>query len=501
MAPRSFVGVLEGAPRSARIAIIVQGGTFLAYACSQDAEFNAACSRWFQGEIGTGGTIRASAGGLDLRGTLGDDQVSGEVGPERKPLRFTARRVPAGGDAGLYRSETRADGTNFVAGWIIDLDDNVAGAVSCHGQRTVIVTPPPARPGVILNARTPDVPAVVANKLGQPGSVRKLNTPATTPPPASVTRGVKIDDTVRAEVFPDALARLRARGGSPLLAIFLHQARRVLAGASPTGLLEERLFERLNEFPPGALKQVVAAFDQLPEADRTALLGPGDKLPTPDQPLDQAGLDALSTALTARGTRRPPRQPGEKGVSSLTVGRLVCVRETPPAGVGSDDVIVVLVATSGRTLNLRVSEPLRGLDTETSRNIPPADGQAWPPPEGKASTEEVVLAAALIEDDSGDPTATAALLRGFATVTSEALGAIAGGLLDIDTTEPLLDGFAAVSALQAKALFLGSDRVGVQGNRILGADGKARDRLTIKQSRPDGALKIRYDLMNLRATP
>src|SRR5262249_36960102 len=156
--------------------------------------------------------------------------------------------------------------------------------------------------GAILSARANEVPPPVANKLSQGGNVRKLNTPSTTPPappPVGDPRGVKIDDTVRAETFPDAVSAVKAKGGSPLLAVFLHQARRRLAGVKPAGLLEERLAERLAELPPDALKQVVAAFDQLPEADRQSLLG-ASKLPTPEQPFDQAGLDALSAALTAR---------------------------------------------------------------------------------------------------------------------------------------------------------------------------------------------------------
>src|SRR5205823_3672779 len=131
---RSFVGALDGAPRSARVAVVVQGGRFLVYVCSQDAEFNRGNARWFQGDLGPGGEVRASADGLELRGSVTAEQASGMVtGPDRKPMRFAARRVPANGDAGLYRSETKADGTEFVAGWIVDLDDNVAGAVSCHG--------------------------------------------------------------------------------------------------------------------------------------------------------------------------------------------------------------------------------------------------------------------------------------------------------------------------------------------------------------------------------
>jgi hypothetical protein len=502
---RSFVGVLEGAPRSGRIAVVVQSGRFLVYLCSQDADFNRGHARWFQGDLGPGGDFRAVSDGLELRGSVSDEKVIGSVaGPDGKALRFSAARVPAHGDAGLYRSETKADGTAFVAGWIIDLDDNVAGSVSCHGRQRVVVTPRPAPPGRNLSSRAPEVPPQVANQLNQGGNIRKLNTPSTTPPVLpgeGEGRGVKIDETAREETLRDGVARVKERGGSPLLAVFLHQARRRLAGVQPVGPQEERLFERLAELPPEVLKQVVANFDQLPLADRDALLGPLGKTLTPDNPLDGKALEALSGALAARSAKKPPRGPGEGGVKELRLGQLVCVRETPPAGVGSDDVLLVLIAASGRTLHVRVSDPLRGLDTDVTKVLPEADGRAWPPPDGKVATEEVVLSAALIEDDSGDPAATAALCRVYAAVTAEAAGAVSGGLLDFDLTDPLTAGFAALMALQPKTVFLGSDRIIAQGARIAGADGKPRDRLTIKQLRPDGAVKTQYELRGLKAVP
>src|SRR5438874_1127124 len=64
-AARTFIGALEGAPGNARIALVMQDGGFVAYACSQDAELNRSCSRWFTGNVEEG-MVRATTDGVEL---------------------------------------------------------------------------------------------------------------------------------------------------------------------------------------------------------------------------------------------------------------------------------------------------------------------------------------------------------------------------------------------------------------------------------------------------
>src|SRR5262249_61205106 len=58
---RTFIGPLEGAPRSARIGVVTDGAEFVAYICSQDADFNQNFSKWLKGPVGDGSRLSAEA--------------------------------------------------------------------------------------------------------------------------------------------------------------------------------------------------------------------------------------------------------------------------------------------------------------------------------------------------------------------------------------------------------------------------------------------------------
>jgi hypothetical protein len=125
---RTYVGELSGGPRSARIALVVQGTQVVAYACSQDQQFNQDHARWYEGELKDqrltvkqdGYTLTARVEGDRARGTL--------VGPDGKELTFSAERTAPNSLAGLYRGVDQFDGDEHLLGWIVDAKHDVVGA-------------------------------------------------------------------------------------------------------------------------------------------------------------------------------------------------------------------------------------------------------------------------------------------------------------------------------------------------------------------------------------
>ena len=84
----TYIAVLPSEP-PARIAIVVEGNTFLAYACGKTDDFNSANSAWFHGAI-SNGVLDASV----------MEKLSGR--PWR-PTHSAARREPAKSGRGISR--------------------------------------------------------------------------------------------------------------------------------------------------------------------------------------------------------------------------------------------------------------------------------------------------------------------------------------------------------------------------------------------------------------
>src|SRR3982751_6582871 len=83
----TFIGTLPAEP-PARVAIVVEGDTFLAYACGQTDDFNQAASAWFKGTV-KNGRIEATADGKKLSAALGAGAVTGTLTAEGKEREFT----------------------------------------------------------------------------------------------------------------------------------------------------------------------------------------------------------------------------------------------------------------------------------------------------------------------------------------------------------------------------------------------------------------------------
>jgi hypothetical protein len=102
---RVYVGEVSaaGVP-DALIAIVVgANGEAAVYACSKDDAWNQQASKWFTGQLSSGGQLTAKAAdGSEVSGTLQGSRLSGQLGA----LSFAADQVTSG-TAGLYRG--RAD--------------------------------------------------------------------------------------------------------------------------------------------------------------------------------------------------------------------------------------------------------------------------------------------------------------------------------------------------------------------------------------------------------
>ena len=76
--PTTYIGELNGAPESARIAFVVEGDKFVAYVCSGDKPFNEGFSRWLRGDV-KDGKMSVTVDEIQLTATLKDDRVSGTL--------------------------------------------------------------------------------------------------------------------------------------------------------------------------------------------------------------------------------------------------------------------------------------------------------------------------------------------------------------------------------------------------------------------------------------
>src|SRR5262245_65345538 len=100
-AATTFIGTLPADP-PARVAVVVEGDNFLAYACGQTDEFNQAASAWFKGAI-RNGRIEATVDGKTLSAVLTGGTIRGSLTIPGREREFTAKPVPPTAIAGLYR--------------------------------------------------------------------------------------------------------------------------------------------------------------------------------------------------------------------------------------------------------------------------------------------------------------------------------------------------------------------------------------------------------------
>ena len=148
----TFIGVLPAEP-PARIAVVVEGNAFLAYACGHTDEFNQAASAWFKGTV-TNGCIEGSINGKALAAVMDRGQIRGTLTTDGDREReFTAKPVSPTAVAGLYRATKDVDGDTLVFGWIVDAKHQLVGG--CQGKK---------KKAVALQAKKPLPPAPPVNE-------------------------------------------------------------------------------------------------------------------------------------------------------------------------------------------------------------------------------------------------------------------------------------------------------------------------------------------------
>jgi len=123
--PSTYVGELKGAPAGSRVAVVVEGDAFTAYACSPDAEFNKTDARWFKGTLAAGkGT--AAVDGREFAAEVKGNTVAVVIKGGAKE--YTASAVEVGeSEAGLYRHDEKQGDEPKVTGWILSTDGSVVG--------------------------------------------------------------------------------------------------------------------------------------------------------------------------------------------------------------------------------------------------------------------------------------------------------------------------------------------------------------------------------------
>lgn len=152
-----YVGTVKGGHATARVAVVVQDGEFVAYVCSRDEEFNAANAGWFRGKVTAAGINVSNPDDWTIKGKVEEKSASLTIACGKTQMTADAALVAADAVAGLYRDEAEVDGQVYVAGWIIDEKGEVAGSV-----RGKTVATPKAVPAVA----TPKDAAKIAAPVG-----------------------------------------------------------------------------------------------------------------------------------------------------------------------------------------------------------------------------------------------------------------------------------------------------------------------------------------------
>ena len=139
--PQTYVGKLPTRTGDAKLAIVVEGDSFVAYSCGERSAFNQNYSRWWKG------SVESAAAGLEQAGVKlmfekSGAQLVGKITGNNQQLDFQIAAVPTNSAAGLYRGEKTFRDRDYVLGWIVDLKGKIVGSCSCKqtGIRTALPT-------------------------------------------------------------------------------------------------------------------------------------------------------------------------------------------------------------------------------------------------------------------------------------------------------------------------------------------------------------------------
>jgi hypothetical protein len=493
---RTFIGTLDGAPRSARIGVITDGAEFVAYVCSQDAEFNQAYSKWLKGTVGDRSRLSAAAEGVKIEAAVGAEKIEGQLEAGGKSMKFSAAVVDPEAGAGLFRAEDTVKDETHVFGWLVEEDGTVVGNVrnTATGKST-----PQAERKAPLDAPKGKATGADGGVTGQ----------AVTDPKKALPKGEKdqkYDDKKRKEIQAGIVSRLKAKGGSALIQLALHQFRRFAKGEKPVGDVEQKTFARLAKLNKAALTSYLAAWDALPADTRTALQGAPIAGLTADKPLTKNLAASIVSSAQIGGNVTPKPATSTKKITNIKALTLTCLDEVDPEtflGIPLfDHIFVVYVVTDGAEAYTKQTKVYDGFRAGISQPFVAADLIVYPPSDKptETSSQEVVVSAAIFEDHSGAIAAIEGIIKAAVD-----LGLVVASIV---TGEPAPAGLApaidklidAIAAAFPSSQLLGSDIVvfKTDGSKV-GVDGQKRTAFDVKKTTNGAGGPYHYQIQNLQS--
>jgi hypothetical protein len=392
----TYVATLDGAPDSARLGLVCDGKSFLAYVCSGDEQFTADAARWFRGEC-DGKSIKASSpDGRTLTATLTAAGMTGTLTAAGKTYKFTAEAAAADSLAAVYRAEDDGDDGAVVFGWVVDADGFVAGARQQKDKPTT-----PLKGQGVLN--------------GLSGQAKKDSPPVSGQPvqdPKAPPKGVKAtaDGKFTAARKKDAMDRLMAklpRDGNPLFAGMMQVVKRFNSGAKAETKVEERAFAKLKQVPKQVLIDLERNFDKQPKAVRDRMLGSSAGVVDGKTPVSAdvvKGLMAKANIRSAGPSGPPqPRAATLPTIEQIKIKELKCNKTTSGLFSGElrDEILAVYAGFAGETPFAKSTGVVSKVKNGDEKTFAAADQVVFPPADNPnlKSTSDVIIAASLFEAD------------------------------------------------------------------------------------------------------
>lgn len=498
---KTFVGPVTGAVESARVGVVADGTNFMLYVCSTDETFNKTSARWARGPVANGVCEGKSPdGAMAVKAAVAADTVKGTLTVAGKAMAFTATLADERTYAGLYRCEEKDGAFDYVAGWVVDEADFVAGNVQNRQTGRVQVPPGAGRPGQggIVSPRNTNA----GNQPPRGGNVPPNLNPGTgtgvrgqqvtnpqTPPTGA---GKKITAQESQDNLVVIATNLERKGGSPLLALTIHQVRRFNAGTRPANELEQKTFARLARIPKATLLDYEKNWEKIPLATRQRILGPRGRNVDPATPLT-GDLSRSVLGLREGGSGATnPNAPNAPTINSVRFTQFQCVI---PADVRKDEVFYTCLVASGTTAFDNVSDIYKGIKKGDTKNFTARDSQFWP--RFNTSTKasgEISIGVGLYDDDSGLRRAIVDVLSGLGDVAGDIAanagangGAVANGFQNF-----LESSAAAISSVR----FIGSDSVVIKPNQTaVDANGSPKNQLRFVKT---GVVSADYRFLGLQ---
>jgi hypothetical protein len=496
---QTFVGPVPEAVESARVGVVADGKNFVLYLCSTDEAFNRSSARWARGAVANGAMEGKSPdGAMTVKATVAADAVKGTLTVGGKALAFTATRADGRTYAGLYRCEEKDGPNDYVAGWVVDEDDFVAGNVQNRQTGRFQVPPGAGRPnagGAVPGTQQgggarPPAPGTG----GRPQPPRGGNTPPNLNPGTGTgVNGQQVTDPrnpatgVGKKLTPQDLqnqigviaTNLERAGGSPLLGLTIQQVRRFLSGARPSGPLETKTFARMGRVPRGTLAEYVRNWDALPAATRQRILGPQGGQADPATPLTG---EVIRSVLGNRGGPSGAADPNATAAARVSSVRFLQLKCDNPADARKDEIFYTCLVSSGTIAFDNVSDIYKGIKRGDVKNFSARDSQFWPRFNTNAqATSDIAVAVGLYDDDSGIRRVVVDLLTTLGDVAGD-ISANSGqtGTAVATGFQNFLEGSAAVVG---SARFIGADAMVVRPNKqVVGTNNAAKSSLVFTRN-------------------